>query len=162
VLANHISDARICVDVLCDRGDVDSARLGCLGNSYGGRIAMYLSIFDQRIKACVASGCANLFRERTLKLKSCGVQCPFGLLEYGDVGELFSLVPPRSMQILVGELDELMNPADRDSIIEKVLRAYGCTGGLEGFDYALHPGGHRMVWEEAHRYLKAQLPTYQD
>ena len=58
---------------------------------------MWCTIFDPRIVACVASGCMNTFRERSQKLSSCGIQYPFGLLQYGDVPELFSLIAPRPL-----------------------------------------------------------------
>jgi hypothetical protein len=60
---------------------------------------MWFTIFDERIRACVASGCMNMFRERSLKLASCGIQFLTGVLQYGDVDELFVLIPPRPMQL---------------------------------------------------------------
>jgi len=113
VLSLHVQDAQAAVDVLVSRPEVDAARIGCLGNSYGGRTTMWFTIFDERIKACVASGCMNTFRERSLKLSSCGIQFFPGVLQYGDVAELFSLIPPRPMQLQAGEGDPLIKPSER-------------------------------------------------
>lgn len=87
----HIQDGQAAVDVLAGRADVDANRIGCIGNSYGGRTTMWLTIFEDRIKACVPTGAMNTFRERSLKLSSCGIQYLPGILQYGDVPELYSL-----------------------------------------------------------------------
>jgi dienelactone hydrolase len=159
VLTRHIQDGQSAIDVLCAREEVDSDRIGCIGNSYGGRTTMYLAIFDQRIRACVAAGCANLFRERSLKLTSCGIQYPYGLLRYGDVGELFSLIAPRPLQLLTGKADDLMTPADRDAIAATLRNAYERAGAPGHFEYALNSHGHSMVWDDAKRFLAQHLPV---
>lgn len=41
-------------------------------------MTMWLTLDDERVRACVPSGCMNHFRERSQKLSSCGIQFPFG------------------------------------------------------------------------------------
>lgn len=157
VLSLHIQDGQAAVDVLAARPEVDAERIGCIGNSYGGRTTMWLTIFDERIKACIPSGCMNTFRERSLKLSSCGIQYLFGLLQYGDVPELFSLIAPRPMQLQCGELDGLITPEDRDAMEATVRQAYRALSAEEHFDYARHPDGHLLVWELAEPFLGRHL-----
>jgi len=153
----HVQDAQAALDVLAARPEVDEARLGCLGNSTGGRMTMWLAIWDERIRACVPSGCMNTFRERSQKLSSCAIQYPFGLLRIGDVPELFSLVAPRAMQLQAGEGDALITPADRDAIETTVRLAYGRAGAEENLDYVLHGQGHLLEWESAEPFLALHL-----
>jgi dienelactone hydrolase len=157
VLDLHIQDAQAAVDVLAAREEVDASRIGCVGNSYGGRTAMWFTIFDNRIRACVAAGCMNTFRERSLKLSSCGIQYPHGILRYADVQELFCLIAPRSLQLQAGDKDELIVPAGRDAIEKVVRRAYQRCGAQEAFDYVLHQEGHRLLWELAEPFLARHL-----
>ncbi|MBN1671231.1 MAG: dienelactone hydrolase family protein [Kiritimatiellae bacterium] len=157
VIALHIQDGQAALDALAARPEVDPGRLGCLGNSYGGRTTMWLTIFDPRIRACVPAGCMNVFRERSLKLGSCGVQYPFGLLRYGDVPELFSLIAPRPMQIQAGRQDGLITPTDRDHIETTVRKAYRALGAEAKLDYVLHPEGHILLWDRAAPFLAAHL-----
>jgi dienelactone hydrolase len=157
VLSLHIQDGQAAIDVLASRPEVDANRIGCIGNSYGGRTTMWLTIFDDRIRACVPSGCMNTFRERSLKLSSCGIQYLPGLLQYGDVPELFSLIAPRPMQLQAGEQDPLITPADRDRIEATVRRAYRLLGSESNFDYVLHPEGHLLLWEKAAPFLERHL-----
>jgi len=157
VLDLHIQDGQAALDVLADRPEVDPDRLGCIGNSYGGRITMWLSIFDERIRACVPAGCMNTFRERSLKLSSCGIQYLPGILAWGDVPELFSLIAPRPMQLQAGQGDPLITPEDRDHIRATVQRAYELLGAEANFEYVLHPHGHTLDWSAAERFLRKHL-----
>ena len=157
VIDLHVQDGQAALDVLAARPEVDAGRLGCIGNSYGGRTTMWLTIFDERVRACVASGCMNNFRERSLKLTSCGIQYPFGLLRYGDVPEVFSLIAPRPMQLQAGEKDGLITPEDRDAMERVVRRAYRLLGAEEKFSYALHPEGHILLWGLAAPFLREYL-----
>ncbi|MFQ6039586.1 MAG: dienelactone hydrolase family protein [Candidatus Poribacteria bacterium] len=157
VLDLHIQDGQAALDVLAARPEVDPKRLGCLGNSYGGRMTMWLAIFDERIKACIPAGCMNIFRERSLKLSSCGIQYLPGILRYGDVPELFCLIAPRPMQLQVGEQDSLITPEDRDMIETTVRRAYHLLNAEDNFSYARHPEGHLLLWNLAAPFLKVHL-----
>ena len=157
VLALHVQDGQAALDVLAARPEVAPGRIGCIGNSYGGRTTMWLTIFDERIRACVPSGCMNTFRERSLKLSSCAIQYLPGLLQYGDVPELFSLIAPRPMQLQTGEQDPLITPEDRDAMEATVRRAYRLLGAEANLDYARHPEGHLLVWELAEPFLRKHL-----
>jgi dienelactone hydrolase len=153
----HIQDGQAAVDALVARSEVDGGRIGCIGNSYGGRSTMWLTIFDDRIKACVPAGCMNTFRERSLKLSSCGIQYLPGILRYGDVPELFSLIAPRPMQVQVGDGDGLINDADRELILSTVRQAYEKMGQSDHFDCVQHPDGHLLRWDLAEGFLKKHL-----
>lgn len=153
----HIQDGQAAIDALVTRPEVDGARVGCIGNSYGGRTTMWLTIFDDRIKACVPTGSMNTFRERSLKLSSCGIQYLPGILRYGDVPELFSLIAPRPMQLQAGDGDGLINEDDRKLILTTVQNAYQKLGAEDYFDFKQHPDGHLLRWDLAEGFLKQHL-----
>lgn len=153
----HVQDCQAALDALCTRPEVDSGQLGCLGNSYGGRMAMWLAVHDQRLDVSVASGCMNTFRERSQKLSSCGIQYPFGLLQYGDVPEVLSLIAPRPLQVQSGEGDGLITPSDRDHIAASLQRAYELSGAASVFEHHHHDQGHLLLWEPAKRFLDTHL-----
>lgn len=45
-----------CVDYLISRPDVDGERIGAIGHSLGGHNAIFLGVFDERVK-CIVSNC---------------------------------------------------------------------------------------------------------
>lgn len=142
LLSLMICDGKAALDYLISRPEVDGERIGCLGNSFGGRMTMYMTVFDQRIKACAPSGCANLFSERSSKLSSCGAQFFPGLLKYGDVGEIFSLIAPRPCLHIIGKSDGLLFEEDVEEIRQKVQNAYDMLNASENVEFFIHDGGH--------------------
>src|SRR5262249_34809 len=55
LLTLNVFDARRLLDYMTTRPEVDPARIGVMGCSYGGTTSMYTAILDQRIKAIVLS-----------------------------------------------------------------------------------------------------------
>ncbi|MFC1479780.1 dienelactone hydrolase family protein [Planctomycetota bacterium] len=157
VLSMHIQDGTALVDVLAEMPEVDTDGIACMGHSYGGRTAMWLTVFDKRISVCIASGCMNTFRERSLILSSCGIQYLPGLLRYGDVAEVFSLIAPRPLQLMAGKSDPLLNGEDKKLILDTACRAYASEGKEDNLDYAQHEGGHDFRWDLAEPFLKRHL-----
>ena len=50
-IVNHIRG----VDLLCQRDDVDPQKIGAMGHSLGGHNAIFVGVFDERVKAVVSS-----------------------------------------------------------------------------------------------------------
>jgi len=162
VLNLHVQDGQAAIDVLSSRPEVAPDRIGCIGNSYGGRTTMWLTVFDERIKACVPAGCMNHFRERSLKLSSCAIQYFHGLLRYGDVQEVFSLIAPRAMQLQAGKGDGLITNRDRDMIKTVVEKAYRLRKAGAKLEYVLHEKGHQLAWDSAEPFLRKHLRLTKD
>ncbi|MDY7087043.1 MAG: prolyl oligopeptidase family serine peptidase [Actinomycetota bacterium] len=58
LLAACLHDIRTAIDYLVTRPEVDPARIGFAGHSYGGRMALWAPAFDERIVASVSNcGC---------------------------------------------------------------------------------------------------------
>lgn len=157
LLSLMICDGQAALDYFLSRPEVDSERIGCLGNSFGGRMTMYMTVFDERIKACAPSGCANLFRERSSKLSSCGAQFFPGLLKYGDVGEIFSLIAPRPCLHIIGLEDPLLFEEDVEEIRRKVHAAYRALDASENVEFFIHEGGHFLRGDVASEWFKNYL-----
>ena len=54
-MARMILDAQIAVDILVSLKEVDPQRIGCTGHSLGGKQALYLPAFDERVYCTVSS-----------------------------------------------------------------------------------------------------------
>ena len=155
----YLQDLQAALDVLAAQPEVDADRIGCLGNSTGGRMTMWLSIFDPRVKACVSSGSMNTFRERSLKLASCAIQYPFGLLRYGDVPELFSLIAPKPLQLQAGAQDGLITRRTETQYAKQYTALISELGATDHLNYMLHEEGHIMIWKPANSFFDRFLKT---
>lgn len=76
LMAKVLHDAMQGLDYLTSREDVDSNRIGFIGHSYGGRMALWLPAFDNRIKTSVSNcGCIpyrdSLTRDAGIQMEFC-------------------------------------------------------------------------------------------
>lgn len=76
LMAKVLHDAIQGINYLVERPEVDKARIGFIGHSYGGRMALWLPAFDSRIKTSVSHcGCVSykdsLVREAGIQMEFC-------------------------------------------------------------------------------------------
>ena len=108
LMAENLRDALWSLELLAHDPRVDPSRLGCAGLSYGGRMTMLTTALSPKLRVAVISGALNVMQERVLGRYSCGAQVIPGLLEWGDVPEIASLIAPRPCLWEVGNNDPLM------------------------------------------------------
>lgn len=162
-VTSQLHDLRIALSILAAHPRVDAQRLACTGMSYGGRLTMFLSAIDHRIRAAAVGGALNSFAERIRSYASCGAQVVPGLLRYADTPEIFGLIAPRPMAIDLGATDGCCPREEGLALFEqikRIYRAFGCEDRLELF---LHDQGH-VYQREKHlpwllRQLAAARPT---
>lgn len=104
VVAYQLWDNERGLDYLCSLSEVDSSRLGCLGNSGGGTQTAYFLPYDPRIK--VAAVCSYVTRrERSLELLGPQDGCqwlPGESREGLDISDYLIMFSPRPVLILAG------------------------------------------------------------
>lgn len=100
LLAKVLHDASVGLDVLCDRPEVDPERLGFIGHSYGGRMALWAAAMDERIRASVSHcGCIGYADSVANRI---GIQpefCIANVLASGDIADVARLVAPRALML---------------------------------------------------------------
>ena len=143
LMAENLRDALWALEHLARQPEVDPKRLGCVGLSYGGRMAMLTAALEPRIRATVISGALNVMQERIRGPYSCGAQVIPGLLRYGDVPEIGSLIAPRPAVWEVGSLDRLISSPWAEEALERMARAYKALGAAQKLTVDRFEGGHR-------------------
>jgi dienelactone hydrolase len=155
LLAKCLHDVSAALDYLATRAEVDPLRIGFIGHSYGGRMAIWAPAIDQRIRASVSNcGCVNYKQSFT---HDTGVQAEFclpGVLEQGDVEDVARLVAPRAL-LLQATADDKWSRGAED------MFAYAQSAFPEGkLVLGYWPGGHVFtpeMRENAYRFLKQHL-----
>lgn len=145
LFAENLRDSLWCVEFLARHELVDSERLACVGLSYGGRMTMLTAAMEPRIKVAVVSGALNVFQERLSQTYSCGAQIIPGILEWGDVPEIASLIAPRLAIWETGEKDGLIKEPFADDAFQQIRKVYRAIGAEENLIRVRHPGNH--VWD---------------
>ena len=159
LMAENLRDALWALELLARREDVDPDRLGCVGLSYGGRMAMLTAALEPRIRVVVISGALNVMQERIRGRYSCGAQVIPGLLEYGYEPEIASLIAPRPCLWEVGRQDSLMVKEWIEPALERIRRAYRALGALDKLRVDSFDGGHRWNGVEAYPLLAEVLSS---
>jgi len=157
LMAENLRDCLWALEMLARRDDVDAKRLGCVGLSYGGRMTMLTAALEPRIRIAVVSGALNLMQERIAKPYSCGAQVIPGLLLYGDVPEIASLIAPRPCLWEVGTRDSLLPAEGVEEALKRMRRAYRALGAEDELQVDRFDGGHRWNGELAYRLLDKAL-----
>lgn len=152
-MAKMTWDAIRAVDVLAERPEVDPLRIGCLGHSLGGKEALYLAAFDERIRAAVS--CEG------------GIGIPFSNWDadwylgkqvktpsfHRDHDELLALVAPRAFLLIGGESAD---GAKSWPYIAANLPLWRIFHAEEKLGVLRHPQGHDFPGPGANRDLVYQ------
>jgi len=141
-----VRDDLVALDYLCTRSEVDVRHIGTTGISMGSTRSWWLAAVDDRI-AC-AVGVACLTRHENLikhgQLRQHGVYYFVdGLLKHFDTEGVISLIAPKPVLFLTGELDP-GSPADGiRTIEEKAGGTYRALGAADRFRSIRYPDiGH--------------------
>lgn len=102
----NILDMKRAMDVLCERPEVDAARLGCYGHSMGSTHTWLVGPHEPRLKALVGNCCLPTYSAiHEHHLLHCFPNFVPGWLQYGDTPEMAALIAPRALLLNLGEND---------------------------------------------------------
>lgn len=139
-VAHELWDNERGLDYLCSLKEVDTSRLGCLGNSGGGTQTAYFIPYDPRIK--VAAVCSYITRrERTLLLigPQDGCQWLPGESKVGlDISDYLIMFAPKPVLILAGRYDfvDFNGTKDVYKELKQVYRQFDQPEKVKLFTYA--------------------------
>ncbi len=157
LMVENLRDCLWSLELLARHDRVDARRLACVGLSYGGRMTMLTTALEPRIRAAVVSGALNVMQERVSVRYSCGAQVIPGLLQYGDVPEIGSLIAPRPSLWQVGSRDKLIVADWADRAMGRMRRAYRALGAAHRLRVDRFEGGHAWHGPSAVPWLEKML-----
>ena len=143
VITHMVWDGVRMLDYLEMRTDVDSSRIGCTGASGGGTYTMFLTAFDDRIKAAVPV-CSTASYERMHSKGQIGDPCQDPVGSYPndmDMADLLMCRAPLPMQITSTIYDFFPLIGARD-VYADVLDCYTALGVPERANMVEAPAHH--------------------
>ncbi len=147
MLTLHIFDIGRGIDLLQSLDVVENDRIGCMGLSQGGTVALFSSAFDDRIKVTGVSGYLNswkIFPFDKAYDGLCGSQIVPGLLEFGDHAEVTGLICPRPVFFEFGIKDPLFPITVSRTTYETVERIYKIAGAQNKLEVEEFNGVHEF------------------
>jgi len=141
--ADMIWDNKRGVDYLVSRPEVDTARIGCLGNSGGGIQTLYYMAFDKRMK--VAAPCSYFsIRYRAFEINNPDDGCqqlPSEGMEQLDLVDYMTMFAPKPAIVLAGKYDFIYFQGTKDGA-EQVKQVYDKFGASDKFSFFVADDGH--------------------
>ena len=116
LLAKALHDMAVGIDYLQSREEVDGEKIGFIGHSYGGRMAIWGPAFDKRITVSVSNcGCINYKNSMD---RNIGIQMEFcvpGIMQIADVEDIIKMNEPANLLISATN-DDKMGSGSRDNV----------------------------------------------
>ncbi len=147
------------LDILLQRPEVDPARVGMVGLSYGGYYALVTPAVDTRIKVSVCS-CYYGVQEGRYERDELSIPSDFKFKDRFTLfrdSELAALICPRALQIQAGSRDGI-DHRDPGKTLAPLSAAYYQKLGLpDRFQHLIFEGGHEFHDESAWAFVQKHL-----
>lgn len=156
LLGERVFDVDRGLDYLAARGDADPRRIGVIGNSGGGTVAIYAAALLRRIQLAVVSCSFCSFDDSILAMYHCADNYVPGLRLHADAGDVLGLFAPRPAIIVAGKSDELFPLSGVRRAFRQARRVWRAHGAAKNLTLLVGPGGHRfyadLAWREVARH----------
>jgi dienelactone hydrolase len=147
------------LDVILKRPEVDPARVGMVGLSYGGYYALVTPALDTRIKVSVSS-CYYGVQEGRYERDELSVPPDFKFKDRFTLfrdSDIVALICPRAIEIQAASKDDI-DHRDPGKLLAPVSATYYKKLGLpDRFRHLIFEGGHEFHDESAWEFVKKHL-----
>ncbi len=151
----RVSYLRDLIDYLSSLSFIDPERLGCVGWSMGGGLAMYLSAVDKRIKVVAISSYFGTCKDSFLRVRTSTDNYIPGILGFGEMADVACLIAPRPVWLENGKQDAEFPEEAFLKGIELLKKCY--SGSEERLTWQLVSGGHRFKGMGIEEWFKRWL-----
>lgn len=163
VLASNLHDARRATDFICQQPFADPRKLGVMGHSLGGTMAIWISLYDSRFSVVDCSGYNGPFYNIAFTYHNvCGSQTTPGLFDLCDVADLQGLVAPRPLLIEIAIHDDVFLIDHTLKQFRQTQAIYEAAGVPENLELDLfaaqHSWGGHKTFDFFRRHLQLKEP----
>ncbi|MFA9478050.1 alpha/beta hydrolase family protein [Phycisphaerales bacterium AB-hyl4] len=143
MLGLNVHDGSCALDYLCQQPYVDADRIGVMGLSFGGTMATWIALCDERVAAADIICYSDRFADFVMRdVNACGSQLTPGLYALCDVPDLHGLIAPRPLLVEIGVHDECFRIESAMSCYEQVQKIYEAAGVADRLELDLFQGPH--------------------
>jgi len=142
-LAMNLAQARVATDFVRGLDAVDGDRLGVMGLSGGGTMALWTALADDRFAATEIICYSDLWAAFGIRdLNYCGSQVAPGLYALVDLPDLQGLLAPRPLLIDIGAYDTCFRSETALECYHQLEQIYRAAGAADNLELDLFPGEH--------------------
>jgi cephalosporin-C deacetylase-like acetyl esterase len=142
-------DVSRAIDALKEFPEIDTGRIGCMGNSGGGTITYFTACLDERIGLAMPSCYVCTFRDSIASIDHCADNYIPGILQYFEMADLAGLIAPRPLIIVAGRDDPIFPLSGVKETFDTIQQIYNAAGAPERCRLIIGKGGHRFYAAQA-------------
>ena len=142
-LSINLTHGRAATDFACALPQVDAERLGVMGLSGGGTMALWSALCDERFGATEIICYSDLWPLfGTRDLNYCGMQVAPGLFKLVHLHDLQGLLAPRPLLMDIGAYDTCFAVENALACYREVEQIYAAAGASDNLQLDLFAGEH--------------------
>lgn len=159
-LSINLAHGRAATDFVCSLPEVDASRLGVMGLSGGGTMALWSALTDKRFRAVEIICYSDLWERFGIRdLNYCGMQVAPGLLKLVDLPDLQGLLAPLPLLIDIGAQDTCFHIDNAMECFRQVKAIYEAAGASDRLMLDFFPGGHAWGGNASRNFFAHHLAT---
>jgi dienelactone hydrolase len=156
----RVFDVMRAVDFIATQPDLDTAQIGCMGNSAGGTISFYAACVDDRIRLAVVSCSFGTFESTWLYKRHCACGYLPGLLKVADMPDLAGLIAPRHLILVAGRKDGIARFDGVEQGFQMAKRAFAAAECADRVVLSAAEGGHQFYPDLAWPVIQQTLASW--
>ena len=157
-LSINVAHGKVATDVVSTLPHVDPERLGVMGLSGGGTMALWMALCDERFKATEIICYSDLWAAFGIRdINYCGMQVAPGLYKLVDLPDLQGLLAPRPLLVDIGAQDTCFKVDTAMQCHRQVADIYRAAGASESLELDLYPGEHGWGGNKSEAFFKEHL-----
>lgn len=153
MLGLRITEIKALLTYLESRSEVDPKRFGIVGHSEGGRLSLFTTLLDSRIKVSGISGYFGTWEHSILAMFHCGCQYITDLRKFVELYDLYASLAPKPIAITIGRKDPIYPIEGTEIAIPIIKKAYLESGHPENLLIDIQPKGHKFYRNNLYPFL---------
>ncbi len=160
LLGERCFDVSRLIDALAHFGQLDTDKIGVMGNSGGGTATFNAACVDERIKVAMPSCSFCPYFESIVSIYHCNCNYIPGIMKYMEMQDLAVMIAPRPLVIVAGNTDDIFPIEGVLRGYETVKEIYKAMGKEENCSLVIGEGGHRFYAKESWPIFNRYLNNY--
>ena len=157
LLGSRVWDVLRTLDVLAALPEVDAGRIGIMGGSGGGAVALFAAALEPRLRAVVISNYLSTFKDSILAMAHCHCNYVPGLLQDAEMYDIAALIAPRPLLVAAGTDDPIFPLPAVLEAFEHLRDAYQALAAPDHLEKDVFAAGHQMAGARAYDFLRQWL-----
>ncbi len=155
LMGERVYDIARGIDFLKARPETSHAKIGIMGNSGGGTVAVYSAALLPEIDFCMPSCSFGGYADSKMAVYQCACGYIPGILKYLEMDDVMACFAPKPLVVVAGKEDPIIPLKSVLPAFERVKAVYAAMGAEAHCHLVIGGEGHRFYADEA---WQAMLP----